>query len=64
MEVLKPLDAFLKYEIFFIDAGVDQTRFNVPLAIGIGIIGSMKNSYYLGITLKYLIESERINYQN
>lgn len=64
MEVLKPLDPFLKYEIFFIDGGVDSSRFNTPKALGVGIIGSMKNSYYLGNTLKYLIEMEKMNYQN
>ena len=55
MEVLKSLDPFLKYQIFFIDAGVDSTRLRSPVAVGVGIIGAMQNSYYFRTILTEII---------
>jgi hypothetical protein len=62
MEVLKALDPLLKYTIFFIDGGVDSTRFPTPIALGNGIIGAMQNSDYLSVILSELIQERRINY--
>jgi hypothetical protein len=49
------LDKFLKYEIFFIDGGSDNSRYPVPSTVGVGIMGAMQNSYYFGLILKELI---------
>lgn len=55
MEVLQNLDAWRKYELFFIDAGQDASRFKSPLAVGVGIIGATHRNYHLYLTLTELI---------
>jgi hypothetical protein len=55
MEGLKPMDNFLKYEIFFIDSDITELRYFSPKVFGIGIFGAVSNSYYLRTILTELI---------
>ncbi len=47
MEGAKPMDDFLKYEVFFLDCDISELRFLKPKVIGIGIFGAVRNSYYI-----------------
>lgn len=64
MEVLQNLDAWRKYELFFIDAGQDASRFKSPSAVGVGIIGATLHNYHLHLTLTELISEAKIDYRN
>ena len=54
-EALKPLDPFLKYEIFFIDMDYTQNGYGNPRFIGNTFIGSIPNNYYLNMILTEII---------
>lgn len=50
-EGLKPMDEFLKYELFFIDCDLSTWRLGSPKPVGNGVMGALPNSYHLGIML-------------
>ena len=62
MEGKKPLDNFLKYEVLYLDADVGAIRLGDPKAIGIGVMGSMKNSYHMSKLLYEIIFEENIKF--
>lgn len=62
MEGKKPLDNFLKYEIFYLDCDIEYIRLGNPQAIGIGVMGSMKNSYHMKKLLYEIIYEENIKF--
>ena len=60
-EGLRPLDPFLKYEIFFTDTRFDQKRFP-PDQVGIPMMGAMQNNYYLKLLITEILAQDTINY--
>lgn len=52
----KPMDNFLKYQIFFIDIDISNIRFGSPKAVGNGVMGAVPNSYYLKMVLNEFIK--------
>lgn len=51
----KPLDPFLKYELFFIDLDYDPTHYGNPAYAGNGIMGAIKHNYHLHLVLTELV---------
>ncbi len=47
----KPLNNFLKYELFFIDLDISVYRLGSPKAVGNGVLGATQNNYHLKIVL-------------
>lgn len=62
MEALRPIDPFLKYESFFLDAGNGPERFGEGLAVGIGVLGATQNNYHLKLLLNEILEMDNINF--
>ena len=58
---MKPLDPFLKYEIFFNDMDYTQFSYGDPSFMGNTVMGSIPNSYYLNIILTEIIKEEIVN---
>ena len=51
-EGMKPLDPFLKYEIFFTDASIrHKQRFPTPNNVGIPMMGAIQHQYHLRMVL-------------
>lgn len=50
-EGLKPLDPFLKYEIFFNDMDYSREGYGAPEYVGNTFMGAAPNNYYLNLIL-------------
>lgn len=59
----KPLNPFLKYEIFFIDIDYGPDHYIFPSNVGNGIMGARRNNYHLLLTLTQLISEEKFNFK-
>lgn len=61
VECLKPLDPFLKYEIFFNDMDYTEYGYGEPRFVGNTFMGSRSNSYYLKFILSEIILEEFVS---
>lgn len=55
MEGLRPLNNYLKYEVFFVDYDIQSIRFGSPRAVGNPIFAGVKNNYHLNYVLTEII---------
>lgn len=62
MEGKKPLDMFLKYEVLYLDCDIADIRLGNPQAIGIGVMGSAQNNFYIQKLLYEVIFEENIKF--
>lgn len=62
-EAKKPLDAFLKYELFFAGFYSEYGQYESPLSIGHEIIGARRNSYHLRFVLSELITDQILDFE-
>jgi mannosyltransferase OCH1-like enzyme len=63
-EGLRPADALLKYESIFLDIEKSKLRFRPVHALGVGVIGSVQNNYYLKILMMELINNNKVKFES
>lgn len=61
VEAKKPLDPFLKYELFFAGYYNNIGNYGSPLSIGREIMGSKVHGYHMRFIISELINEQRIN---
>ena len=57
----KPMDAFLKYKLFFINLDLNHLRLGSPKVLGNGVMGASPNNYHLEYIIHELIKEGNLN---
>lgn len=58
----KPLDPYLKYELFFAGFETHSELYSSPVSVGRQIIGAKRFSYHMRFILSELITEQGLNY--